>query len=399
MSRVWVLRSLRSPDYERLAIDDGLVAIGWPSVRDLSWSADESQVRDAVSAALPFSRPDAVRNSASELFQFRSRISRGDLVVLLRRSSPDAAVGWITGEYRYRDQGEPDVRHVRSVHWRRTDLARSSVAWLLVDMDPLAMIFCVAQQDAVEKLVGLLESDSAPSDADALSLGTPSELAKAFANFKRNLEYARSLATAGESLEKLEVRSFEVQDVFRAAWVQAIAALDHWVRQEITARMLWLAQRPSEVWPKKLAAFAVPLGEIEGILRSRADLSKVSNDLADLVISEFARTRGKIAYQHPDSIKEEFRLVSDVNNMWKEVALVLSDWTADESKVQEKEVRERLIGIVNRRNKIAHEYDEAPGDPQTKRPIDAASVTQTIDWIEQLGAAILKVIAPNASTP
>jgi hypothetical protein len=29
-----------------------------------------------------------------------------------------------------------------------------------------------------------------------------------------------------------------VDDVFRAAWVQSVAALDHWVRQEVRYRML-----------------------------------------------------------------------------------------------------------------------------------------------------------------
>lgn len=56
------------------------------------------------------------------------------------------------------------------------------------------------------------------------------------------------------------------------------------------------------------------------------------------------------------------------------------------------DVRARLVEIVNRRNKIAHEYDEDPANSPAKQPIDAATVIQTLDWIEQLAAAILVVL-------
>src|SRR5215470_10787288 len=98
-----------------------------------------------------------------------------------------------------------------------------------------------------------------------------SEELKPFANLQRNLNYARSLATAGQHLAKLEVGSFEVSDVFRAAWVQCVAALDQWVRQEVRGRMLDLAARPTRLpRPKGYATFQIPLEDIERVLQSRA---------------------------------------------------------------------------------------------------------------------------------
>lgn len=52
----------------------------------------------------------------------------------------------------------------------------------------------------------------------------------------------------------------------------------------------------------------------------------------------------------------------------------------------------RLVEIVRRRNKIAHEYDEDPVNAPAKQAIDAATVIQMLDWIEQLAAAILVVL-------
>ena len=52
-----------------------------------------------------------------------------------------------------------------------------------------------------------------------------------FKEFERNLEFARRLVGGGRQLEELEEGSFEVADLYRAAWVQAVSALDPWVRE------------------------------------------------------------------------------------------------------------------------------------------------------------------------
>ncbi|WP_449060371.1 hypothetical protein [Planomonospora algeriensis] len=56
---------------------------------------------------------------------------------------------------------------------------------------------------------------------------------EAFQEFHRNLEYAPDLVNGGRRLEQLKVGAFDIGDIYRAAWVQAVAALDHWVHQEI----------------------------------------------------------------------------------------------------------------------------------------------------------------------
>lgn len=206
-----------------------------------------------------------------------------------------------------------------------------------------------------------------------------SEELKPFANLQRNLNYARSLATAGQHLAKLEVGAFEVADVFRAAWVQGVAGLDHWVRQEVRICMLRLARRPGGSKPKGFSGFAIPLGQIERVLQSDASLVEV-------IDKQLSQTRGHLTYQHPDKIRDAFVLVSDVKDLWGTVAKVLSERAEEGAMVGGPDVRARLVEIVNRRNKIAHEYDEDPANSPAKQPIDAATVIQTLDWIEQLAA-------------
>ena len=247
------------------------------------------------------------------------------------------------------------------------------------------MLLHVDSDDIVSRLRLLIESDQ-PLVADGAAVGrdVPEE-SKPFGNLQRNLNYARSLATAGQHLAQLKVGAFEVSDVFRAAWVQGVAALDYWVRQEVRTRMLRLARHPGGTKPKGFSTFEIPLGQVEHLLQSHTSLAEVIDE-------HLAQTRGHLVYQHPDKIRDAFLLVSDAKNLWGRVARVLSEQAGEGATVSGLELRGQLTDIVRRRNKIAHEYDEDPDNPPAKRPIDAASVTQSIDWIEQAAAAILVVL-------
>lgn len=389
MAHVWILRSMHSAGYEKCAFMIGLVAIGWDAVGDLTPLTERSQTRDAVRAAFPLAAPESIRSRADQLFQFHVGMAKGDLVVLLRRSGTDVGVGQVTGKYRYRPDLDPGVCHVRSVRWKRTDLPRSSVMWLLLDMPTLTNIYRVEEKDSYARLIELAESDVLFDDPVQMPLSPRTEELTPFANLKRNLEYARSLAQAGDHLDQLDTRSFKVADMFRAAWVQGVAALDYWVRQEVRSQMLWLVNRPEEPRPKNFYAFSIPLGEVEKILRAESSLWAVIDD-------QLTQTRGHMTYQHPNKIYEAFSLVNDVKGMWDRVAEILSERPEDTPATTGTEVQQRLASIVRRRNKIAHESDDDPDNSPSKRSIDAGIVTGTIDWIEQLAAAIAEVLGLHA---
>ncbi len=51
---------------------------------------------------------------------------------------------------------------------------------------------------------------------------------QAFQELHRNLQYAHGLVAGGRYLQALGVRAFDVTDLYRSAWVLAVAALDHW---------------------------------------------------------------------------------------------------------------------------------------------------------------------------
>lgn len=73
----------------------------------------------------------------------------------------------------------------------------------------------------------------------------------AFQELSGNLEYARDLVRGGRHLQRLEVHAFDVADLYRAAWVQAVSALDHWVHRELYDRALGLALNVEEPRPPR----------------------------------------------------------------------------------------------------------------------------------------------------
>ncbi|MEU9999045.1 hypothetical protein [Streptomyces sp. NPDC050848] len=125
-----------------------------------------------------------------------------------------------------------------------------------------------------------------------------------------NLTYARKMVTAGRALEVLRPDGIDTGDFYRAAWVQAISALEHWVQEEVLRRVAEQADKDSPQMPGKL---------------------------------------------------REFRL-------------------------------------LHRRNQIAHDADLVDGDHTARRDIDAAQVTDAVDWIERIALALAYALDEQAPT-
>ncbi|WP_329441070.1 hypothetical protein [Streptomyces canus] len=60
--------------------------------------------------------------------------------------------------------------------------------------------------------------------------------------------------------------------------------------------------------------------------------------------------------------------------------------------LNEKKLRSRYLEITQRRNKIAHDADLIDGELEQRRPIDQASVSDAIDWIERIALAVAQVL-------
>jgi hypothetical protein len=203
----------------------------------------------------------------------------------------------------------------------------------------------------------------------------------AFIDFRKNLNYANQLVAGGRHLAALRVGKFDVDDLYRAAWVQAVGALDHWIHQEIYARAVALAQQPSAPKPPGFLNFSIPMSLFEGVHHGDESL--------DLALRKHMVTAlGWKSYQDPGKIAEGFRIVSDIK-LWRTTAAVLNEQSPQGNPFTEDAIKEKLTLIVKRRNKIAHEADRDPANPAEKHTITDEETLQVIEWVESVAAAIL----------
>lgn len=210
---------------------------------------------------------------------------------------------------------------------------------------------------------------------------------EALREFRANMDYARGLVRGGQHLERLRVGAFDVADLYRSAWVQAVSALDHWVHSELYDRALGLALQVSEERPARFLKIEVPMSLLEDVLHHSGSLEE---RFRDHLKSRFGYT----SYQNPEKIKEAFAYVSDVP-LWESVAKHLSQ---DGESWTHQSVRYRISQIMNRRNLIAHAADR---DPVTgkRTAIQHREATETIDWLEQVAVAISHVVGPPPARP
>jgi len=392
MVQAWIVRAGRDDEYEHEALEQGLIAMGWRRLGDLAKHSSLAAIKKAVDDEYVEYSARSRQVYSVQMYAFRCRMRTGDLVVLLRSNAPDVAVGVVTGDYSYRP--ELLARHTRAINWGRTDVRRTEIGADILTAPALTNIYKIGRQDAEARLKVVIEAggeaqSTEPSDAfsgsQGPSIGSPSDQASAMEYFRRNLHYALSLATAGLHLQKLKVEAFEVSDVYRAAWVQAVAALDHWVHQEIHDRMLALAEQPTSTKTKQFQNFQLPIALVEKVVANQLTMRQA-------VDAHWSAAFGGVTFQQPNKIQNGLSHIADVSNLWPRVATVLTERANEGVSYNSDQVQSRLREVVFRRNKIAHEYDQDPTDPLAKRPIDAASTTQTIEWIGQLAEAIVVVL-------
>ncbi len=193
--------------------------------------------------------------------------------------------------------------------------------------------------------------------------------------FLENIARARALCDVAQSLEGMTTRVVDLSDLYRAALVLGVSALDHFVHEFVRVGMLDVHRgvRPST---DAHLNFKVPLS---------AAREAVTTHPLDSWLDEAVRdAHSWLSFQQPDKIADAIRLVSSVK-LWEEVGSRLAS--------PAKQVKLQLTAIVDRRNKIAHEADLDPTDPGQRWPIDEMLVRDALSYVERVTVAIDAVAA------
>lgn len=146
-----------------LAVDAGIVVVGWPELRDLAGITSREELGDLLRRSYPGARPRRLLNYRSQLWAFRHGMAVGDLAVLPLKTTGTVAIGRITGGYMYVRDLPPTARHVRTVDWLTTDLPRDVVGADLLRTLGAAMTVCeVTRNSGARRLEVLAETGLDP---------------------------------------------------------------------------------------------------------------------------------------------------------------------------------------------------------------------------------------------
>ena len=199
----WVMRAGRAGERDDWMLANGFAGGGFKEVADLSTATTRDAVAHAVEAAFPGKSKGFLSNFTGQLWALRQRVEAGDLVVLPLKTTGQLSFGRITGEYTYRDDPDPDLRHLRPVEWKRTDVPRTAVGQdLLFTLNGAATMFGCSRNDAAFRLSGLEETGHDP--------GARSDVVTTVAD-----ETEEAVTTAG---------SFDLEPVARDAITQPVIA-------------------------------------------------------------------------------------------------------------------------------------------------------------------------------
>ncbi len=182
--------------------------------------------------------------------------------------------------------------------------------------------------------------------------------------FRANISRAREMVGIAEALAKLTQNQIDISDMYRAALVQAVAALDTYIHSivlEKAVRIL-LGDDP----PTPSSKFSLSLETIQKLINADSALER------ELGARETVAHRlHHETFQSADSIASALSTVG-VPGVWKKSFGIHAEGA-----------RRELSLVVSRRNAIVHRCDVSPADPSQVAEIDADDATRSIEVIER----------------
>ena len=186
---------------------------------------------------------------------------------------------------------------------------------------------------------------------------------RAIVQFRENIRHVRNLRGIYTALRGLTTGALDLSDILRAQIVMAVSAMDTYVHAVARIGMveIYVGARPAT---DAYRHFAVSLD----------CASQLAGGATGALETEIRRLHGFQTFQDPKKIADAVRLVSAIQ-LWNSVSAALGEPPDD--------VKQSILLIVQRRNKIAHEADVDPVFGG-RWPINEPMVDNAIDRIERV---------------
>ena len=118
---LWGIHARAAVDGQDLFRREGIVAIGWPVIGDLTAvPKSRAAFRETVQSAYPHYKPGAVPVHAGTLYKFCHEIQVGDYAIYPSKHDRMVNIGIIDSQYEYTSSFDREFPHVRRVRWIKT---------------------------------------------------------------------------------------------------------------------------------------------------------------------------------------------------------------------------------------------------------------------------------------
>ena len=183
MRRLWLVRLGKNGEFERLALDKGLLRIGFGVESEISNLKDRDGLLRLMESIFPDAKSGKQRNFASQVNQFVNVAAGGDLIVSPMKTTSTIAIGRFSGPYAPGPKGEV----TRPVEWLRVDIKRDAFKQDLLYSFGAIMTVCeISRNDALSRVEQVLKTGIDPGDGLTLK-GTGSASGEASGRGRKRL--------------------------------------------------------------------------------------------------------------------------------------------------------------------------------------------------------------------
>lgn len=199
--------------------------------------------------------------------------------------------------------------------------------------------------------------------------------------FRECIERVRHVGGLHSALNKLTTNAIETTDILRAQIVMAVSAFDYYIHETVVLGMIeqFKGQRPKT---NSFSTFKIPT-EL---------LFDSASETANRLESEIRERHSFLSFQQPDKVADAIRIISDIK-LWQEISKIINK--------SDKELKDQLKLIIDRRNKIAHEADIDPSYPGARWPITEHDVAYAVSLLSSIAETIylLMTTQPTNNPP
>ena len=154
---LWLIRAGQKGEREAMSLSNGVAAVGWDPVADLSGCGDRSGIDAALRCAYPDQKPRTLHNWSGQLWALRAGMQDGDAVVMPMKGRPSVALGVIAGGYAHRKDLPGGPVHTRSVAWTAQVPRNAFDMDILLSFGAFMTVCRIDRNDAEQRVRSMLD--------------------------------------------------------------------------------------------------------------------------------------------------------------------------------------------------------------------------------------------------